>query len=62
MVEIHIHIIMPTAAPSEPYVALYAPKLPMYQEKRRELISHTIAATTLPTDSHCQRASRRLGP
>ena len=62
MAEIHIHIIIPTAAPSEPYVALYAPKLAMYQEKRSELISHPMAAATLPTDSQCQHASRRLGP
>src|ERR1700722_9448230 len=62
MAEIHIHIIMPTAAPSDPYVALYAPKWPMYQEKRAEVINHPMAAAPLPTESHCQRASARLGP
>ena len=59
MAEIHIHIIIPTAAPSDPYVALYAPKWPMYQEKRAEVINHPMAAAPLPTESHCQRAARQ---
>jgi hypothetical protein len=41
---------------------LYAPKWAMYQEKRTEVINHPMAAAGLPTESHCQRASVRLGP
>ena len=59
MAEIHIHIIMPTAAPRGCVVGA---EIPIYQEKRAELISHPIAAAALPTESHSQRASRRLGP
>lgn len=58
MQEIHIQVMNPTTAPSDPYVLLYAPKFAAYHEKRIDTTIQSAAASALPQviHRHCARS------